>query len=103
MKPERFHIPGSLLVERQLRREGPSPVFIAWRPNTSMLFTERKPLLKFCAWPASTETGKELRTWLDSFPESAPAAELDLARLKQEGFGPEQHEDDPTSQTRMVT
>ena len=103
MKPERFHIPGSLLVERQLRREGPSPVFVAWKPHTSMIFAERKALLKFCAWPASTETGKELRAWLDSFPESAPAPEVDLARLKQEGFGPEQHEDDPTSQTRMVT
>ena len=31
--------------------------------------------------------------------------EVDLARLKQEGFGPEAHSDDqdPTAQTRMVT
>ena len=103
MKPARFYVPGSLMVERQLRREGPSPVFVAWKPHTSMLFTERKPLLKFCAWPASTETGKELREWLDSFPESAPAPEVDIARLKREGFGPEQHDDDPTANTRMVT
>ena len=91
------------MVERQLRREGPSPVFVAWKPHTSMLFTERKPLLKFCAWPASTETGKELRAWLDSFTDNAKAPEVDLVRLKKEGFGPEQHDDDPTANTRMVT
>ena len=101
MKPARFHIPGSLLVERHLRREGPSPVYVAWVPNVSMMFTERKALLKFCNWPASTPTGQELRQWLDSFTETAPALEIDPARLKQEGWGPEQH-DDPTANTRTV-
>ena len=104
MKPERFFVPGSLLVERQIRKEGPSPVFVAWRPYSSMMFTDRKALLQFAAWPASTPTGQEFRKWLDSFDAVAdPEPEVDLARLKAEGFGPEQHEDDPTAQTRMVT
>jgi hypothetical protein len=65
MKREQFHIPGSLLVEYQEHREGPTPIFVAWRPDTAQSFTERKPLLKFCRWPASTPTGRELRDWID--------------------------------------
>ena len=105
MKPSRFHVPGSLLVERHLRREGPSPVFVAWKPHTSRLFYERSPLLKFCAWPASTPTGQEFREWLKSFEETEPAPEIDLARIEKEGFGPEAHgldESDPTHATRPV-
>ena len=66
-----------------------------------MLFTERKPLLKFCAWPASTETGKELRAWLDSFTESVKP-QLDMNQIKAEGWGPEAHEEDPTANTKTI-
>ena len=30
-------------------------------------------------------------------------AELDMAKIKAEGFGPEAHDDDPTANTKMVT
>lgn len=91
MKIQRFHVPGSLLVERHRQIDG--PVFVAWKPNTSMLFADRKALLKFCAWPPSTPTGQELRAWLDSFEETIePEPQVDFDRLKAEGFGPEQHE-----------
>ena len=106
MKRSRFHVPGSVIVERSLRREGPSPVFVAWKPRTSRLFYERKSLLKFCAWPASTPTGQELRQWLDSFEEAEAVPEIDLVRIEKEGFGPEAHgldESDPNHNTKMVT
>ena len=32
----------------------------------------------------------------------APAPELDMAKIKAEGFGPEAHDDDPTANTKMV-
>ena len=65
MKRAQFFKPGSLLIEYQEHREGPSPIFVAWRPNTAQSFTDRTALLKFAAWPKSTPTGVELREWLD--------------------------------------
>ena len=104
MKRAQFFKPGSILIERQVPREGPSPVFVAWRPSSSQTFTDEKELLKFAAWPQSTPTGVELREWLRSFDGVAvEKPELDVARIKAEGFGPEAEELDPTSQTKMVT
>ena len=102
MKPDRFEIPGSLWIERSLRREGPSPVYVAWVPNSSRLFYDQKRLLKFCKWPASTQSGIALREWLGSFDDVAiQESESVAARIKAEGFGPESH-DEPNSQTRTV-
>ena len=104
MKRAQFFKPGSILIERQLPREGPTPVYCAWKPHTSASFTDEKALLKFAAYPKSTPTGVELREWLRSFDGiSIEEAELDVARIKAEGFGPEAEELDPTSQTKMVT
>ena len=104
--PDRFEIPGSLQIERSLRREGPSPVYVAWKPHTSQLFYDQKPLLKFCKWPASTQSGQALREWLNGFDDSpAQVAEKIQDRIEKEGWGPEAHLDDsdPNHQTKMVT
>ena len=104
MRRAQFFKPGSLLIEYQEHREGPSPVFVAWRPNTAQSFTDRSVLLKFCAWPASTPTGRELRDWIDLQLAHAPAeAELDMSRIKGEGFGPEAHAEEPNDATKMIT
>ena len=104
MNKAQFFKPGSTFIERQVPREGPSPVFICWKPHTSQTFTDEKALLKFAGWPKSTPTGLELREWLESFhvlEEQVP--ELDTARIQKEGFGPEAHaESDPTTNTKMV-
>ena len=102
MKDAVFHRPGSLFVQRSLQREGPSPVFIAWKPHSSRLFYERSPLLKFVGWPASTPTGRELRDWLDSFEKTEPKPELDMKEIQATGWGPEAHEQDPTAQTKTI-
>jgi len=101
MKTELFDIPGALRIERIRPREGPSPVFNAWKPGTSQAFTDRKKLLKFCAWPKSTPTGQRLREWLDSLDLAKP----DLANPQEviaQSWGPEAHEEDPTANTKMV-
>ena len=67
--------------------------------------SERSPLLKFIQWPASTPTGRRFRDWLDEL-QQAPSrpAEVDMKRIKAEGFGPEAHQDDdPTAATKMIT
>ena len=107
MKRAQFFKPGSILIERQVPREGPSPVFTAWImqcSHTAQTFTDEKALLKFAAYPKSTPTGVELREWLRSFDGVAiEKPELDAARIAKEGFGPEAHDDDPTANTKMVT
>ncbi len=65
-------------------------------------------------WPKGTPTGDALREWLASFEQKpeAPVPELDMAKIKAEGFGPEAHDpdalvnvlfdDDPITGTKMV-
>ena len=67
MKPEQFHVPNALFIERSLHKDGPSPLYVAWKPHTSRMFYNKTSLLKFCAWPKSLPTGQALRDWLDSF------------------------------------
>ena len=104
MKRALFCKPGSILIERIEPREGPSPVYNAWKPHKAQAFTDRKALLKFAAWPKSTPTGVELREWLDSFEDVVvEKPEHDAARIKAEGWGPEAHQEEPNDKTRMVT
>ena len=104
MKRAQWGKPGSIAIERQEPREGPCPVYIVWKPHTARVFTDKKEVIKFAAWPKSTPTGLEMREWLNSFTDVAvEKPELDTARIKAEGFGPESHDEDPTSNTKMVT
>lgn len=104
MKRALFDRPG-LWIERITPREGPSPVWNAWRPNRSQAFTDTKKLLKFAAWPRSTPTGQELREWIKSFEDVAPTeATLDIGKIKETGWGPEAHaEAEPNDNCKMVT
>ena len=105
MKTKLFEVSGALRVEYQEPREGPSPIYVAWKPGTSQTFRERSPLLKFIQWPASTPTGRRFRDWLDELKQTpSEPSEGHMERVKAEGFGPEAHEpDDPTSNTKMIT
>jgi len=105
MKPAQFHVPNALFVERSLRKDGPSPVYVAWKPHTSRLFYDRKNLLKFCAWPKSLPTGQALRDWLDSFDDQPSVPKThNHDQIEAEGLGPEAHldESDPNHQTKTV-
>ena len=87
MKRAQFCKPGSLIVEYQEHREGPTPVWVAWKPGISQSFTDTKALLKFAAWPKSTPTGVELREWIEA----------------QKCVVVEQSESDPTADTKVIT
>ena len=99
MKSERFTA-GQLWIERNRRREGPPVVYTVLCGKTARPFTDSKAILKWVKWPKGTPTGDALREWLASFEQKpqAPAPELDMAKIKAEGFGPEAHDDDPTAQ-----
>ena len=116
MKSERFTA-GQLWIERNRRREGPPVVYTVMSGNSARPFTDTKAILKWVKWPKGTPTGDALREWLASFEQKqeAPAPELDLAKIKAEGFGPEAHEEktidpitgeeipeDPITGTKMV-
>ena len=104
MKSERFTA-GQLWIERNRRREGPPVVYTVLSGRTAKPFTDPKAILRWVKWPKGTPTGDALREWLASFEQKAeaPAPELDMAKIKAEGFGPEAHNDDPTANTKMVT
>lgn len=105
-KPKAFHVPGALLIEQHIVREGPSPYFVVWRPHTSRMFYSRRELLRWVKWPKGTPTRQAIDEFLDSLEAPSEAPALDMDAIKREGFGPEAHaldESDPNHQTKMVT
>ena len=107
MKVEQFEAPGLKITRTFCPFNG--AYYIAWKPNVSMWFQDRKAMLKFAAWPPKTPTGDRLRDWLKSFDSDAPTKGPTMPeQLSEEvlstGFGPECHldESDPNFQTRTV-
>jgi len=90
---------------RNRRREGPPVVYTVLSGKTARPFTDPKAILRWIKWPKGTPTGDALREWLASFEQKpqTPAPELDMTKIKAEGFGPEAHDEDPTANTKMVT
>ena len=95
-KPERFK--HSLIVERHVSREGPSPYWIAYNGQTSMgFFTDRNAAL--AKLPGGDQRAA-LEGWLDALTRCGAKTHIDVERVKVEGFGPEAHDDGPT---KMIT
>lgn len=105
MKSERFTAGKGLWIERTRHREGPPIVYTVYKSGSARPFVDHKAILRWVKCPKGTPTGDDLRAWFASFEQKpqAPAPELDMAKVKAEGFGPEAHDDDPTAQTKMVT
>ena len=105
LKPKSFHVPGALLIEQHIVREGPSPYFVAWMPHTSRLFYDRREMMLWIKWPKGTPTREAIDAFLDGLDAPKAQPTLDLEAIKREGFGPEAHaldDSDPNSQTRTV-
>ena len=97
---------GQLYIERQIRREGPPVVYVAYYRQSSCGFTDQARLLKWLKLGRGTETRTSLEAWLEAFNDQKyQRPELDPEQVKKEGFGPEAHldESDPNHQTKMVT
>ena len=105
LKPKSFHVPGALLIEQHIVREGPSPYFVAWKPHTSRMFYDRREMMRWIKWPKGTPTREAIDSFLDGLEAPKAQPTLDLEAIKREGFGPEAHaldDSDPNSQTRTV-
>ena len=104
-KVERFQR-GQLYIERQIRREGPPVVYVAYYRQSSCGFTDQARLLKWLKLGRGTETRTSLDAWLEAFDDQKyQRPELDPEQVKKAGFGPEANldESDPNHQTKMVT
>ncbi|MEN9859549.1 MAG: Synechococcus phage [Cyanobacteriota bacterium] len=81
--------------------------YVAWKPHTSQGFSDRRSLLRWIGWPPKTQTGDELRAWLDELeaaPTPAPSTPVGDANVES-SFDPLAHgldESDPQHATRTV-
>jgi hypothetical protein len=112
LKRETFETRG-LRIETS--RDWSGRFYVAWRPNVSMFFRDRKALTKWAGYPQKTATRDSLLSWLDSLDAADAAREIRSTdpqsehQLSEEllatGFGPEVFldESDPNHQTRSIT
>ena len=89
MRASEFRRDGALTVQFRRPREGPAS-YLVWEPGKSYICMDRSSLLKAVKWPKYTQTGAQLRKWLDEVEESTPQEpELELGKMNSEGFGPD--------------
>ena len=89
MNPK-FERTGALSVEYRKAREGPNN-FLVWEPNKSYICLTSKDVLDSTKWGKGTQTGLDLRAWLQSIDESdRPFVETE--KLNIESWGPEAHD-----------
>ena len=104
MKPKPF--PGNgrgLHVEFMRMREGPN-YFVFYYKNSARTVpaTDPKDVWRCMGTAKYTETAKALKEWAVEVVEATlPTPELDMDKIKSEGFGPEAHEE-PNDNTKMV-
>ena len=103
MKTSRF-VRDGLFVERCIRREGPSPVFIVCYRGKAWVEFEPKAIRKACHMSKGLPSREAFDKWIAEFETTEKAPELDMQRIASEGFGPEAHLDhtDPNYQTKTV-
>jgi hypothetical protein len=85
-------------------REGP-PGFIFYYQESACFVDGPQSAKKVLGKAKSSESSKALYAWMEEkLNEAKPQPDLDVERVKKEGFGPEAHddEDDPTADTKMV-
>ena len=104
MKPTPF--PGNsngLHIEYHRTREGPN-FFMCYYKQSSVLRQDPKDAWRVLGVAKFTDAGKELKAWCLQMDEQygTHSEELDMNKVKTEGFGPEAHEE-PNDNTKMVT
>ena len=83
-------------------REGPNFFSVLYK-YTCQGVTTVKEMKKILGPAKFLDSSKELYAWMEPLIAlSEPKESLDMNVIKSEGFGPEAHDDDPTSNTKMV-
>ena len=83
-------------------REGPNFFTVLYK-YTCQGVTTVKEIKKILGPAKFLDSSKELYEWMEPLIAlSLPNESLDMNLIKAEGFGPEAHDDDPTSNTKMV-
>lgn len=102
IKTEYIHNTKGLYVEFHRVREGPNYFTVLYK-YTSQGVTSVKEMKKILGPAKFLDSSKELYAWMEPLIAlSEPKESLDMNLIKAEGFGPEAHDDDPTSNTKMV-
>lgn len=118
MKREKLTL--SLHQNVETYRDMNGRAFIAYSSGCSMLFRDRKALVRWLKVPRSIPMRASLDSWLDSLeaadqervsksaePLTSDSPDVQTSpSLSQEllatGFGPECHDEDPTANTRVI-
>ena len=107
MKPTKYEGNGrGLYVEHHHRREGPKSSFLIMYKGSSRIVTEPIELSRTLGTARYLDSSKALREWAEEIHEKTlnkHQPTLDMDQVKAEGFGPEAHPEDPTSDTKMIT
>ena len=95
---------GDTFIEYSRQRTGPPHQFVLCNLGKSWFCTGPKRVVKELKLSKGTPTREAVEEWLAGL-NTGEAGELDIKRIKKEGFGPEAHnldESDPNFQTRTV-
>jgi len=92
-----------LYVEWHRSREGPSFFSVAYKGSSRIITTVKQ--MKAVLGPAKfLQSSKDLYEWIEQKLNTVkPKEELDMDRIRTEGFGPEAHEQEPQEKTKMIT
>ena len=103
IKPDNLYNHNGLYVEWHRSREGPSCFSVAYKGSARLITTPKQ--LKAVLGPAKfLQSSKDLYEWMEDKLNSAkPKEQLDMDRIRTEGFGPEAHEQEPQENTKMIT
>ena len=107
MKPSPIFHKGGTYISRIRAREGPPIVFVCLYKDSCVILKQKKEIIKFFQLTKGTKTREEFDSWWAEYCEEVvEQSDLDMQKIKTEGFGPEAHSDeqenDPTAHTKMV-
>lgn len=102
LKQEYIHNNNGLYIAFQRMREGPHYFSVHYKGSSRCIRTT-KQLKQILGSAKFLQSSKDLYEWMeDLLTKVQPKETLDMKRVKEEGFGPEAHEQEPNDNTKMV-
>ena len=104
MKVTPIFIKGGTYVSRIQAREGPVVSFVCRYKGSCVIKYQKKEIIKFCQMTKGTATREEFDAWWDQYClQDEVAPDLDLKKVKKEGWGPEAHQEESNDNPKLVT